>query len=117
MVLKNKDKLLPMFKESAAEKKLTFSVGEEKGNNIIYIYGGRDPWSAPQVELNGKTNAMMMIFQTGNHFTSINTFLPGKKANDFNTPIYMVREVGTGRRAHRPAPTFFPVFNRTSYIP
>ncbi len=47
---------------------------QEKGNHILYMYAGRDPWSAPQVNLSGKTEARKFILEQGNHFTFINTF-------------------------------------------
>jgi hypothetical protein len=35
---------------------------QNKGNNIIYIYGENDPWSASAVQLiQGKTNALKMV--------------------------------------------------------
>jgi len=54
---------------------------QNKGKNILYIYGQLDPWSAPAVRLNGKTNAVKMVLKEGNHFTFINTFpQPQKKS-------------------------------------
>ena len=41
------------------------------GNNIIYIYGGLDPWSATGVVLKGKTNALKIVKKNGNHRTRI----------------------------------------------
>jgi hypothetical protein len=41
----------------------------EKGNNIIYLYGERDPWTACAVEPNSNTNAIRIIVQhTGHNF-------------------------------------------------
>lgn len=51
-----------------------------KGNNIMYIYGDQDPWSAPQVAIGGRTNAVKAILSGGNHFTFINTFPEKTKA-------------------------------------
>ncbi|HES59891.1 MAG TPA: hypothetical protein ENO18_05605, partial [Caldithrix sp.] len=47
---------------------------DEHGNNIIYIYGENDPWSASAVELSGKTNALKMVKKEGDHRTRINSF-------------------------------------------
>ncbi|MCK5077217.1 MAG: hypothetical protein KAR38_12625, partial [Calditrichia bacterium] len=48
---------------------------QEKGNRIVYIYGDRDPWSASEVELKGKTtDALKIYLKGGNHFTFIKTF-------------------------------------------
>lgn len=52
---------------------------QENGNNFIYIYGELDPWSASQVEVSEKTNALKMILKGGNHYTFINSFPDGEK--------------------------------------
>lgn len=45
------------------------------GNNIIYIYGGIDPWGACAVEVdNSKTNALKLVAPNGSHSTRIRTF-------------------------------------------
>jgi hypothetical protein len=45
---------------------------QTKGNNIIYIYGEDDPWSASAVKLvYGKTNALEIFKKGGNHRTRI----------------------------------------------
>jgi len=46
-----------------------------EGNNIIYIYGEYDPWSASAIQLiDGKTNALKMVKKDGSHKTRINSF-------------------------------------------
>lgn len=47
---------------------------QRKGNNMLFIYGGLDPWSAPAVQLNGRTNAVKMVLPKGNHYTFIKEF-------------------------------------------
>jgi hypothetical protein len=48
---------------------------QTQGNNIIYIYGEYDPWSAPAVQLiPGKTKALKMLKKSGNHRTRIKSF-------------------------------------------
>lgn len=47
---------------------------DEYGNNMIYIYGGNDPWSASAVQLSGKTNALKMVLKNGSHKTRISSF-------------------------------------------
>lgn len=42
-----------------------------KGNNIIYINGGNDPWGAPALEITGNTNAVKIIVEKGNHGVKI----------------------------------------------
>jgi hypothetical protein len=43
------------------------------GNNIIYIYGENDPWSAPHLEYLGATNAKIFWVKNGNHYSFIQT--------------------------------------------
>lgn len=42
-----------------------------QGNNIIYIYGESDPWSASHLKYMGATNAQMYWVKNGNHFSFI----------------------------------------------
>jgi len=44
---------------------------QDEGNNIVYIYGGNDPYTSTAVELTGKTNALKVIQPGGNHGTDI----------------------------------------------
>lgn len=44
---------------------------QNKGNQIAYIYGALDPWSASQVNLIGKTDAVKVVKENGNHATRI----------------------------------------------
>jgi hypothetical protein len=44
---------------------------ENQGNNIIYIYGANDPWTAGAVQLTGSTNALKIIQPNGNHYLSL----------------------------------------------
>lgn len=37
------------------------------GNNIIYIYGGNDPWSACAIESTGSTNSIKIVQPGANH--------------------------------------------------
>jgi len=53
---------------------------QKHGNNMIFIYGGNDTWSATAVELTGETNALKMVKSGGNHRTRINSF--DKKERD-----------------------------------
>lgn len=47
---------------------------QKHGNNMIFIYGEIDTWSATAVELTGETNALKMIRKGGNHRTRIRSF-------------------------------------------
>lgn len=44
---------------------------QRDGNNMLYIYGEYDPWSATGIELNGKTNALKLVKPGGSHRTRI----------------------------------------------
>lgn len=51
-----------------------------KGNNMLYIYGEYDPWSACAVKISGKTNAVKIVKPAGTHATRINN-LPKVQKN------------------------------------
>jgi hypothetical protein len=44
---------------------------QHSGNNMIYIYGEYDPWSASAVELTGQTNSIVITKDGGSHTTRI----------------------------------------------
>ncbi len=44
---------------------------QTSGNNIIYIYGENDPWTAGAIELTGATNAIKILQAGTNHGTKI----------------------------------------------
>ncbi len=44
------------------------------GNNMLFIYGGNDTWSATAVEIGENTNAVKMIKKNGSHRTRISSF-------------------------------------------
>lgn len=45
-----------------------------KSKNIIYIYGGNDPWTSTGVCLTGKTNSIKMVCPNGSHGSRIKSF-------------------------------------------
>lgn len=45
-----------------------------EGNNMIFIYGEVDPWSASAVHLTGQTNSFTMVKEGGDHSTRIRDF-------------------------------------------
>jgi hypothetical protein len=47
---------------------------QKHGNNMIFIYGELDTWSATAIELTGETNALKMTKKDGNHRTRIKSF-------------------------------------------
>jgi hypothetical protein len=44
---------------------------QNEGDRIIYIYGENDPWSASQVKLKGKTDALKVLIAKGDHSADI----------------------------------------------
>ncbi len=44
---------------------------EKKGNNIIYLYGEYDPWTACAVNPSDKTNAVKIVHPGANHMVSL----------------------------------------------
>lgn len=51
-----------------------------EGNNMIFIYGEVDPWSASAVQLSGQTNALKLVKEGGDHSTRIGDFGEEEKA-------------------------------------
>ncbi len=49
-----------------------------KAENMIFIYGEYDPWSATSVDLGGHTNSIKIVKKGGSHSTRINN-LPEKQ--------------------------------------
>lgn len=47
---------------------------QDYGNNMLYIYGEVDAWSACAVPITGRTNAVKMIKKGGSHTTRIKSF-------------------------------------------
>ena len=45
---------------------------ETDGDNIVYIYGGNDPWTASAIESIDQTNSIKIIQQNANHQLRIN---------------------------------------------
>jgi len=50
-----------------------------EANHIIYIYGELDPWSATQIELIGRTDAVKIVVRNGYHGSRIKDFSPEQK--------------------------------------
>ena len=57
---------------------------QNKGDRIIYIYGEYDPWSATQVNLTGKTDALKVVITGGNHSANIAKMDPAQKQQVFS---------------------------------
>jgi hypothetical protein len=58
---------------------------QKHGNNMIFIYGGNDTWSAPAVQLTGETNSIKMVKEGGSHRTRINSFSDVEKEKIYTT--------------------------------
>ena len=58
---------------------------QDKGNNIIYVNGGNDPWSdGAGIKLTGKTNSFVAMKEGGTHGTRIKSFDANVKEKIFN---------------------------------
>jgi hypothetical protein len=44
---------------------------QTEGDNIVYIYGGNDPWSGGAMELDGTADALKVVQADGNHSVKI----------------------------------------------
>lgn len=55
-----------------------------KANNVIYVYGEQDPWSATQVELIGRTNAVKIMVKGAWHNASIRLASPEQRDKVFD---------------------------------
>ncbi len=56
-----------------------YNFTQYEGNNIIYIYGELDTWSATQVQLIGRTNSVKLVKKGGYHGTRIKDLAPEQK--------------------------------------
>ena len=59
---------------------------QKQGNNMLYIYGEYDTWTATAVELTGETNAVKMVKDKGSHSTRIKSF-HGKELEKIYTTL------------------------------
>ncbi len=58
---------------------------QKHGNNMLFIYGENDTWSAPAVQLTGETNSIKMVKEDGSHRTRINSFSDEEKEIIYST--------------------------------
>ena len=56
---------------------------DEKGNNILYIYGGIDTWSAPRVLITNRVNSKSFLIPGANHGTARIKTMPEKMKAEF----------------------------------
>jgi hypothetical protein len=50
-----------------------------RANHVIYIYGGLDIWSATQIQLIGRTDAVKFVVPDSHHGTGVRNFSPEQK--------------------------------------
>jgi hypothetical protein len=48
-------------------------------NNVIFIYGDLDAWSATQMQLIGRTNAIKFVVKDSHHGAGVRGFTPEQK--------------------------------------
>ena len=58
---------------------------DEHGNNILYVYGELDTWTACAVTPSAQTNAIKMVCQGGDHRTRIKNLSVNQKKQVFDT--------------------------------
>ncbi|HEX2607252.1 MAG TPA: S28 family serine protease [Flavisolibacter sp.] len=59
----------------------------ENGNNILYIYGSRDTWSACRVLVSGKVNSQSFLLPGANHFEARVRNMPAPMKADFASSV------------------------------
>jgi hypothetical protein len=58
-----------------------------KGNDILYIYGSRDTWSACRVMLSHKVNSKSYLLANANHFQARVKNMPVEMQKDFAASV------------------------------
>lgn len=58
---------------------------QNRGNNFCFIYGGNDTWYATSIQLTGRSNAIKVVKQGGDHLTRIKNMNEYDKALVFST--------------------------------
>jgi hypothetical protein len=60
---------------------------DEKGNNILYIYGGNDTWSAPRVLVTDRVNSKSFLIPGANHGSARIKTMPEKMKGEFAAKV------------------------------
>jgi hypothetical protein len=60
-----------------------FAWLDKEGNNFIYVYGGRDTWSATRVTVSKQVNSKLYMVPGANHFEARVVNMPEKMQDDF----------------------------------
>ena len=58
---------------------------QNNGNNMLYIYGENDTWSASAIEIGTNTNSVKMVKKGGSHRTRISSFEGEEKEKIYST--------------------------------
>jgi hypothetical protein len=66
---------------------------DEKGNNLLYIYGSRDTWSACRVIVSDKVNAKSFLIPDANHFEARVKNMPPHMQAQFVTVVKKMLDV------------------------
>ena len=61
----------PNLKFNCATMHAIYDWLQNRGDRIIYVYGGNDAWSATSMQLNGTTDALKLVKKGGSHRTRI----------------------------------------------
>ncbi|RYG49055.1 peptidase [bacterium] len=79
----NMDLLPPGLKENIVYKPNTLAFVyrylQYKAQNVAFVYGETDAWSATQMELLGRTNAVKLVVKGGNHGAGVQDAAPKQK--------------------------------------
>jgi PS-10 peptidase S37 len=75
---------------------------QTEGDNIIYIYGSQDPWTAGAIEHTGTTNSIKIVQQGGNHGLTI-AGLDDRNIVYNALELWMGVSIGTVSRVMAPA--------------
>ncbi len=60
-----------------------FSWLEKEGNNFMYVYGGRDTWSACRVSVSNNVNSQLYMVPEANHYEARVINMPADMQNNF----------------------------------
>ena len=67
---------------------------DEKGNDILYIYGSRDTWSACQLIVSGNVNSKSYVIPNANHFEARVKNMPVEMQKDFAASVSKMLGIG-----------------------
>ena len=66
---------IPDAKYSSCTDRIMYQWLSNNGNNMVYIYGGIDPWGACAMNVdNSKVNSLKLVLPNGSHYTRIKSF-------------------------------------------